>query len=63
VHRSPPLPLYALIAAPGLHGPLCDRLCQQSTALAPPAFDGTPLRALHFSDAELARLRGYYATA
>lgn len=63
VHRSAPQPLYALIAAPGLHGPLCDRLCQQSTALATPVFDGTPLRALQYSDAELARLQAYYADA
>lgn len=61
VHRSEALPLYALIASPHLGGERCDRLCDQAARLPSAAFDGTPMRALAYSDAVAARLRGFFS--
>lgn len=61
VHSTPPMPLYALVAAPRLAPALAERL---RDALARPAeprtFDQTPFKGLAFAPDEAVRLRRFF---
>lgn len=61
VHTTPRLPLYALIAAPGVPETMCERLRQLALGIESQAFEGLPLRGLSFADAQADSLRGFFS--
>ena len=61
VHTTPQMPLYALIAAPGVPAEVCDRLRLLALAADAPAFEGLPLRGLNYASADAGSLREFFS--
>lgn len=61
IHTTAPMPLYALIAAPGVAVDLCERLRLSARSIETPAFDGLPLRGLSDKVSDAVMLRGFFS--